>query len=81
MNVKKFLLCAPLMLILTACEPDCQRVRTQNQQLYKETFLACLDKTAEARKGQTYSTNDDEDYDEVVEACDRSAWETVCKTK
>jgi len=40
----------------------------------EEVFLACLDKAGEARKGQSYTTHDDEDYDEVIEACASSAY-------
>ena len=58
--MKKFLIIAGLL--LTGCS------ETDNK-LWAELFDKCLMRAAEARKGVNYTTNDDEDYDEVIRVC------------
>lgn len=37
-------------------------------------FMECLTLASEARKGTSYTTNDDEDFDEVIKACENAAY-------
>jgi len=64
------------MLLLTGCGETPDRCRwdvpNDKQEKQAELFDRCLMRVAEARKGVSYTTNDDEDYDEVIEECYRA---------
>lgn len=63
---------------LVACDPAkpttarCEGIVNQN--LRADLFDKCLMRAAEARKGTSYSTHDDEDYDEVISECNSVAY-------
>lgn len=53
----------------------------QDPELRIKIFDNCLMRAAEARKGQSYTTSDDEDYDEVISACGNQAYHMSFKKK
>ena len=58
------------VVMLTGC-PDVivcswETNQTERQRIFKE----CLEVSAHARKGNNYTTHNDEDWDAVIEACD-----------
>lgn len=44
-----------------------------DRELQIKLYRECLTLAAQARTGQSYTTNDDEDFDEVIEQCSFSA--------
>lgn len=66
------------LLFLAGCDvfkpekPSCEW--ETNQTLRAQLFDKCLARAADARKGKSYTTNDDEDYDEVIKACDDATY-------
>jgi hypothetical protein len=71
--IKTIALCA-ILVMLTGCKIPCpERWEFQQPERWERVFNNCLDKTAAARKGQNYTTNDSEDYDKVVKACLKAA--------
>lgn len=66
------------MLILTLMLTGCDRV--VDKKVEAEVFDKCLMRAAEARKGTSYTTHDDEDYDEVIRQC-RFAATAIATTK
>lgn len=44
-----------------------------DRNLYSQLYKDCLSLLSEARKGNNYSTNDDEDYDQAIDMCQRSS--------
>lgn len=62
------------VLILTGCD------RVIDKKVEAEVFDKCLMRAAEARKGTSYTTHDDEDYDEVIREC-RFAAEAIATIK
>lgn len=69
---------------LTSCDkypdpPVC--VRDTNHSLEVDLYLKCLDKASYARKGSNYSTNDDEDYDDIIYACQSPAFRVATTEK
>lgn len=62
-----------VILLLTGCKVCNWHVPVDKRELQAELFDRCLMRAAEARKGVSYTTNDDEDYDEVIEECYQSA--------
>lgn len=81
----KYILLALTLLIITGCE-QCFDIPVYDREKTERVFNDCLDKAANARSGKSYSTNDDEDYDEVIAECKYAAfsisiikYEKVCK--
>ncbi len=61
-------------LLLTACDNEPELPRCQyDQKKRSEIFDKCMQRSAEARKGVNYTTNDDEDFDEVIDSCSKAA--------
>ncbi len=69
-----------ILFLITACDNrplDSCRLEVNwrvNQTLRAELFDKCLLRASEARKSVNYTTNDDEDYDEVVSQCGNQAY-------
>lgn len=75
-----------IVLLLTGCGEKCRwTVAADKRDKQAELFDKCLVRAAEARQGVSYTTNDDEDYDEVIKECYRASnnilSERVCKPR
>ncbi len=67
---------------LVACEPPTPTCEARlDQKLRAELFDKCLTRAAEARKGTNYTTNDDEDYDDVIDECGTQALRMAYSTE
>lgn len=63
-------------LVFTGCgpeKPECDEY-VLNQKLRAERFDKCLSTVMSGRKGKVYTTNHDEDLEDVVSKCDDIAW-------
>ena len=63
-----------ILLLLASCDMcDFKGNWRNDRKVQAEVLDKCLTRAAEARKGSNYSTEDDEDYDEVIYECGRQA--------
>lgn len=68
------LLTLVLPTFLIACKPRCHMRNTYDYPVAMQAYLKCLELTSSARSSSSYTTNDDEDWDEVVRECRFSAF-------
>lgn len=73
MNNLKILIIITIVLGLSGCK-KCTYQEIYDRKQTAIEFQKCLENTAKARAGKSYSTNDDEDYDEVVAECRYTAF-------
>jgi len=68
----KYIFLILLCVALSGCV-RCQQKTTYDENKRERLYLQCLELAAKARSGRDYTTNDDEDYDEVISKCARNA--------
>ena len=76
----KIILLLAVLLSLAACDPnemDCTYV--QDNELKVSLYRECLLLLSQSRSGQSYTTNDDEDYDEAIRECGQQAYKISTK--
>lgn len=91
MKYKISFLIIAVALILSSCVENDDYSKCRNRVdpvIYERVFNTCLDKASSARKSNSYTTSEDEDYDEVISECRRSArwiaeafFENQCRSK